>query len=133
MGALQGGARPVLDIFYSVAAVAGPYVAYVIGVVIADKLLLYPHLREGEIYWRAFPVGLVAVSTMLMGVTVSVEHTTESAVQKYYGHTESIPEYFLFLGTIMFTGTLVPDLFDILRARFGPQSPQRVTNPRPKG
>ena len=58
-----------------------------------------------------------------MGVTVSIEHTAESAVQKYYGHTESIPEYLLFLGTIMFFGTLVPDMFDILRARFAAQPP----------
>ena len=60
------------------------------------------------------------VSTMLMGVTVSVEPAPEFAVQKYYGHTESIPEYLLFLGTIMFIGTLVTDLFDILRTRFSP-------------
>lgn len=81
-------------------------------------LSLYPKLSREQICLRAIPVGLVMVSTMLMGVTVSVEHSPESAVQKYYGHTESIPEYLLFLGTIMFTGTLVPDLFDILRARF---------------
>ena len=75
----------------------------------------HPTLKSGQIYLRALPVGLVTVSTMLMGVTVSVEHTTETAVQKYYGHTESIPEYFLFLGTIMYTGTLVPDMFDGIR------------------
>ena len=109
-----------MDIFISLAAVAGPYVAYAIGVVLADKLSLYPKLRQEQIYLSAIPVGLVMVSTMLMGVTVSVEHAPELAVQKYYGHTESVPEYLLFSGTIMFTGTLVPDLFDILRNRFRP-------------
>lgn len=108
------------ETFISVAAVAGPYIAYAIGVYLADKLSLYPRLRRDQIYLRAVPVGLVAVSTMLMGVTVSVEPTPGSTVQKYYGHTESIPEYLLFLGTIMFIGTLVPDMFDILRTRFSP-------------
>ena len=106
-----------MDILHSVAAVFGPYVAFGFGVALADWLTLYPNLRREQISLRAIPVGLVAVSTMLMGVTVSVEHTAESAVEKYYGHTESIPEYLLFTGTIMFFGTLVPDIFDVLRTR----------------
>ena len=112
-----------LRVLIPVAAVAGPYLAYAVGVGLADRLWLYPALSREQIYLSSIPVGLVAVSTMIMGVTVSVEHTTESAVQKYYGHTESIPEYLLFLGTIMFFGTLVPDMFDLLRARFAAQPP----------
>ena len=107
-----------MEVFHSVAAVLGPYLAFGFGVALADWLALYPSLSTLQIYLRSIPVGLVTVSTMLMGVTVSVENTVESGVEKYYGHTESVPEYLLFVGMIMFIGTLVPDMFDILRARF---------------
>ena len=106
-----------MQTFLLVAAIAGPYLAYIIGVILADKLCLYPTLTKQQIYLKAIPVGLVAVSTMLMGVTVSVPGTAGGDVKVYYGHTESVPEYLLFLGTIMFIGTLVPDMFSILRAR----------------
>ena len=77
-----------------------------------------PHVTKKQIYLMAIPVGLIAVSMLLMGVTVSVENQTQSGVVKHYGHTESIPEYFLFLGTVMFVGTLVPEMFNVYRERF---------------
>lgn len=113
-----------MEVLHSVLAILGPYIAFGFGVFLADRLALYPGMKRWMIYLTAIPVGFVTVSTMLMGVTVtvSVEHTTGSAVEKYYGHTESIPEYLLFMGTIIFFGTLAPEIFDLLRTRFRQQT-----------
>lgn len=106
-----------MDVVHTVAAVLGPYFAFGFGVGLADWLSLYPELTRQQIYLRAIPVGLVMVSSMIKVATVSVE--TGSAFEQYYGHTDSIPEYLLFMGTLMFIGTLVPDMFNVLRTRFG--------------
>ena len=105
----------------------GSYIAFFVGVCLADWLALYPNLKRAQIYLRAIPVGLVVVSTMLMAATAT--HVTESGTEKYYGHTDSIPEYLLFMGTVMFFGTLVPDTFDVLRNRFhqtSSEAPSRI-------
>ena len=110
------------DTVFMAAASFAPYLAYAFGVWMAGQLKLYPRLRNYEMYLMAIPVGLIAVSGLLVSTTVTVLpgnacQCAAGTPETVYGHFESLPNGLLFLGTMMIFGTLVPDLFQTIRAR----------------
>ena len=90
-----------------------PYLACFFGTFIADMLSLYPGVKRLHLYLMSVPVTLVTVGVLLSATTVSVPVAGPSGTIREYccGHTQSIPGFGLFVGTMMFYGTLAPDLF----------------------
>ena len=100
--------------WYYIVTFLGPLVAFFVGVVISDWMKLYAALERKHIYLMSLPVGLVTVGILVSGASVVVNNTT------MYGYTESFPAYITFFGTIMFYGTLVPEMFEVFRKKIRP-------------
>lgn len=100
-------------ISHPVVAFGLPYVACFFGAYIADVRALYPEMKRTHLYLVSIPVTLVTVGILLSTVTVSVPVDDVSGTTRQYccGHTQSIGEFGLFLGTLMFYGTVAPDIF----------------------
>ena len=98
---------------HPVVAFGVPYAAGFFGTFIADMLSLYPDVKRPHLYLMSVPVTLVTVGVLLSATTVSVPVDSPSGTIREYccGHTQSIPGFGLFVGTMMFYGTLAPDLF----------------------
>ena len=98
---------------HPVVAFGVPYVACFFGTFIADMPSLYPDVKRPHLYLMSVPVTLVTVGVLLSATTVSVPVDSPSGTTREYccGHTQSIPGFGLFVGTMMFYGTLAPDLF----------------------
>ena len=90
-----------------------PYLACFFGASIADILSLYPGMKRTHLYLVSIPVTLVTVGILLSTVTVSVPVDGSPGTIREYccGHTQSIGGFGLFLGTLMFYGTVAPDIF----------------------
>ena len=90
-----------------------PYVACFFGACIADVRSLYPEMKRTHLYLVSIPVTLVTVGILLSTVTVSVPvDGTPGTIREYCcGHTRSIGGFGLFLGTLMFYGTVAPEIF----------------------
>ena len=71
-----------------------------------------------HLYVMSIPVILVTVGILLSSVTVSVQVDGASGTTREYccGHTKSVPGFGIFLGTLIFYGTVVPDIFTKRRA-----------------
>ena len=98
---------------HPVVAFGVPYAACLFGTFIADMLSLYPGVKRLHLYLMSVPVTLVTVGILLSATTVSVPVDSPPGTIREYccGHTQSIPGFGLFVGTMIFYGTLAPDLF----------------------
>ncbi|MCY4661849.1 MAG: hypothetical protein OXF93_18895 [Acidobacteria bacterium] len=102
--------------------ILAPYVTFLIGVFIADRLCLFPTMRsKAHLYLRTLPVGLFAVSFLMLNgfVVVSATDTASGLRQEYYGHLQSMPHFLMFCATTMFAGTYAPGVFTAYRKVFG--------------
>ena len=92
-----------------------PFAAFALGVLISIKVGLNEETPVSHIWWMALPVCFVLIGTLLTTTAVSVE--IAGARQSYYGHMATFPQFILFNGTIVFYGTLVPQLFHLNRSK----------------
>ncbi|MDR6264228.1 MULTISPECIES: hypothetical protein [Rhodobacterales] len=107
----------LLSLWNSFAAFILPFMAFAAGVYISDVIGLNSEESRKNIYLMAMPVGMLTVGILLSGTTVKV--MSEGGLpQVHYGHMQSFGIYLVFCGTIMFYGTLVPQLFKSYRDRF---------------
>ena len=83
---------------------------------------LYPGTKRAHLYLMSVPVTLVTVGILLSTVTVSVPVDGPSGTIREYccGHTQSWWGFGLFLGTLIFYGTVAPDIFFMKRRAVGP-------------
>lgn len=96
-----------------------PFVSFFFGVLISIRLDLNRDVPAKIIWLMAVPVGLITIGNMLLMMSVESEVVIEGVLlaEKQYGHASSLPQYFVFTGTIILYGTLVPQLFAQARAR----------------
>lgn len=101
--------------------VIAPYVTFGVGVFIADQLSLYPNMPRLHVYLKPLPVGLFAVSFLLLNGLVSVPGTdTSSGLREdHYGHLQSTPHFLMFCATTMFAGTYAPGVFTAYHTTLG--------------
>lgn len=78
-----------------------PFIAFGLGVVLSVHLGLNGNVRAKHVYLMSIPVGLLTTGNIL-----SISE---------YNFMDSLGKFCLFAGTMMFYGTLVPQLFDQAR------------------
>ena len=103
----------------------GPFLAFFFGVYISIRIGLNEETPGGHIWLMSFPVGLVAIGTLLTTTAVTVE--SSGVDQVYFGHMTSIQQFILFGGTVMFYGTLVPQLFHLNRSKLENNAKKEAT------
>jgi hypothetical protein len=86
-----------------------PFLSFATGVYISDVLGLNEGQARKQVYLMALPVGLLTVGILLTGTSVTVDGDVK------HGHTQNLGVLMVFCGTIMFYGTLVPQLFKMNR------------------
>ncbi len=106
----------LLAIWNTFAAFVLPFIAFGMGVYISDVIGLNSEESRKHVYLMALPVGLLTVGVLLSGTTVKVM-AENGLPQVHHGHMQSFGIYLVFCGTIMFYGTLVPQLFKSYRDR----------------
>lgn len=98
-----------------------PFIAFGAGVFISDVIGLNAKESRRNVYLMALPVGLLTVGVLLQGTTVHVPDQNGFMTVRY-GHLQGVGLYLVFCGTIMFYGTLVPQLFRSFRAKIEAQA-----------
>ena len=93
-----------------------PFMAFAVGVFISDVVGLNEGESRRNVYLMALPVGLLTVGILLQGTTVRIDLDAGLTLVRY-GHMQGVGLYLVFCGTIMFYGTLVPQLFRSFRER----------------
>ena len=65
------------------------------------------------------PSGMVSTGLLISSASVAIpdEGSGQNAVTVHYGYMESVPEYIVFVGLLMFYGTATPELFEGIRNR----------------
>lgn len=107
----------LMAIWNMIAAFFIPFLAFAIGVWISDVIGLNESESRKNVFLMALPVGMLTVGILLSGTTVRV--MSEAGLPEvHHGHMQSFGIYLVFCGTIMFYGTLVPQLFRSFRDRF---------------
>ena len=94
-----------------------PFVAFFFGVFISIKLKLNGELRGWHVFLMSIPVGLLTIGTLLLSSTVEINGPNIGESITKYGHMNSEAQFFVFIGTVMLYGTLVPQLFNQTRRR----------------
>lgn len=80
-----------------------PFIAFGSGVCISVYLELNGNVRGKHVFLMSVPVSLLTV-----GNTLAISD---------YNYMNSLPNFSIFLGTMILYGTLVPQLFDQIRGR----------------
>jgi len=97
-------------------AVGVPFVAFFLGVAVSVVLNLNEDTPKLHVFVMGVPVSAVLIGTLLTTTNVTFTMPNGIDIDKY-GHMSSVPEFLLFCGTIMFYGTLTPQLFHLNRRR----------------
>lgn len=107
-----------------------PLLAFIAGTEIFLQLGFHrpDNLSRKQVYLMSIPVGLVLVGWLLMSASVSTTEFVggqgilgdlgECQTTIRYGFIESYERYSIFLGILVFYGTLTPELFHMIRDRF---------------
>lgn len=101
--------------------IVAPYATFAVGVFIADQLSLYPNMPRLHVYLKPLPVGMFAVSFLLLNglVVVPAADASSGFREDHYGHLQSTPHFLMFCATTMFAGTYAPGVFAAYRTTLG--------------
>ena len=114
-----------------------PLAAFALGAEIFVQLDLHAAsgLTRRQVYMMSIPVGLVLCGWLLTTSSISTTQLVDSQVLPggrigsqqitliKYGFTESIERYFIFIGVLIFYGTLTPELFVTIRIKLSRENP----------
>ena len=79
---------------------------------IAEFIGLHQELKLKIKLIVSVPTGLVTTGLIISSTSIELNGTTN------YGYMDSLHQYVIFIGIVMFYGTVAPELFASLRGRF---------------
>ena len=107
----------VWSILTKVLIYGAPFVAFFSGVLISDRLKLNGDLSRMHVWLMSVPVSFITIGNMLMIVRFETKSGNPETINIEYGYMNSLPNFLVFIGTLIFYGTLVPQLFNQIRGR----------------
>ncbi len=98
-----------------------PFLAFWSGVYISVSLRLHGSLSPKHIYLTSIPVGFITVGNLLSMMQLETMNENQETVLTY-GYMNSPSNLFIFVGTLMFYGTMAPQLFSQISNRIQQQT-----------
>ena len=98
-----------------------PFLAFWSGVYISVSLRLHGSLSPKHIYLTSIPVGFITVGNLLSMMQLETMNENQGTVLTY-GYMNSPSNLFIFVGTLMFYGTMAPQLFSQISNRIQQQT-----------
>jgi len=107
-----------------------PFLAFALGVAVSIVLNLNGQVSPKHAICMAIPVAFFTIGNLLTAMSfVVVDPVTSTEIQQY-GHLKSPGHFLVFIGTVMLYGTLVPQLFNQIRAKVSAPDSENSTDPR---
>lgn len=98
-------------LFYPIVAYGLPLTSFFIGVVIADKMGLYPQEERKSLYLASIPTNLVTTGILIQNSTYQKD-SFNTQIYMESGH-----QFMLFCGILIFYGTVSFELFHVYRQK----------------
>ena len=92
-----------------------PFGAYFFGVWITIALKLDVSVEPKEVFWKSIPVGCITIGTLLAVAMYDQPIPNSTSTRLAYGYYQDPPRFILFIGTLMFYGTLATQRFHQIR------------------
>lgn len=106
-----------LSMLFWLGAYIAPFVMFFSGVGIGIKAKLHGSMNPRVIWMTALPVALLTIGNLLSATTYMASDPDGSGSFRSYGYLDSVHQALIFYGTVMFYGTMSPQIFQKIRER----------------